>query len=77
MRLISIGNSMGIRIPKPIITQARLDQGEFELKVVEEGVLLSPIKKNRQGWAEIAKTHGQQELLLDGPNQFDTEEWHW
>ena len=77
MRLIRVGNSMGVRIPKPIIVQFGLDQGELEMKVVQEGVLLTPIKKPRQGWAEIAEAHGSQKLLLDGFNQFDNEEWTW
>ena len=51
-RLVQIGNSKGIRIPKLLIEQAHLDEGELELKVVEGGLLISPRRRPREGWAE-------------------------
>jgi antitoxin MazE len=55
--LIKIGNSQGIRIPKPLIQQARLEGKELELHVVSEGILVSPAKRPREGWQEsIQKT---------------------
>ena len=53
--LIQIGNSKGIRIPKHLITQARLENTELELVVVEEGLLLKPVQKLRSGWEEATK----------------------
>jgi len=50
--LIRIGNSQGIRIPKPIIEQAELEDKELVFKVVEESLLIQPVSKARQGWAE-------------------------
>jgi antitoxin MazE len=53
--LIKIGNSQGIRIPQPLIKQANLQDKEFEIQVVENGLLITPIKKSRKGWEEQFK----------------------
>jgi antitoxin MazE len=53
--LIKIGNSQGIRIPQPLIKQAGLQDKEFEIQVVDNGLLITPIKKTRKGWAEQFK----------------------
>ena len=51
--LIAIGNSQGIRIPKPMIKQAHLSDVELELVVVKDGLLIKPIEQaNRKIWAE-------------------------
>ena len=50
--LIRIGNSQGIRIPKAIIEQARLEDKKLEFKVIDEGLLIHPVKTPRQGWQE-------------------------
>ena len=54
--LIKIGNSQGIRIPQPLIKQANLQDKEFEIQVVENGLLITPIKKTRTGWEEQFKS---------------------
>jgi len=54
--LITIGNSQGIRIPKPIIKQANLADKELEFVVVQDGLLIKPIKDpNRETWEENIK----------------------
>ena len=53
--LIKIGNSQGIRIPQPLIKQANLQDKEFEIQVVDNGLLITPIKKSRKGWEEQFK----------------------
>lgn len=81
MRLTKIGNSPGVRIPKPIIQQTGLDKHEFERRVVNNGLLLSPLKSHRQEWAAAAQEQYQVEKegkpILDGPNEFDEQEWTW
>ncbi|BBB24286.1 antitoxin [Isorropodon fossajaponicum endosymbiont JTNG4] len=69
--LIQIGNSQGIRIPKPIIEQAHLSGLELELKVVNEGLLIKPHKSitARDGWQESIKNH----IKLFGKEQIDSE----
>jgi antitoxin MazE len=88
-KLVKIGNSRGVRLPKTIIEQAGLRENNVELIVRDDEIILrSPQrrKKNpRAGWDEafrqaIAK-HGppepidpEWELL---PNDFDEKEWTW
>lgn len=50
--LIRIGNSQGIRIPKAVIEQARLQDKQLEFKILDDGLLIQPVKKNREGWKE-------------------------
>ena len=62
-----IGNSFGVVIPKPLLSQAGLT-GEAEM-TVEHGaiVLRKPRKTVRSGWAEAAQvvaTRAEDELLM-------------
>lgn len=78
--LTKIGNSQGIRIPKPIIKQADLEGKEIEFEVVEEGLLLRPVKRNRQNWEKdiVSKLQGQDEALDDEMlNDSDLDTWEW
>ena len=55
-KIIQIGNSQGIRIPKPIIALADLDDKELDFVVMDSGLLITPQKKARVGW-EIDDAH--------------------
>ena len=50
--LIQIGNSQGVRIPKPLIEEAHFVGAELTIKVVSEGILISPQRNPREGWRE-------------------------
>ncbi len=50
--LVKIGNSQGIRIPKPLVEQAHLEGKELKLQLVSEGLLIIPKKEARDGWKE-------------------------
>ena len=49
-KIIKIGNSQGIRIPKPIIALAELEDQELDFVVLGSGLLITPEKKVRIGW---------------------------
>lgn len=49
-KIIQIGNSQGIRIPKPLIALANLEGNELEYVVMDSGLLITPEKKVRVGW---------------------------
>ena len=49
-KIIQIGNSQGIRVPKPIIELANLGDKELEFVVMDSGLLITPEKKVRVGW---------------------------
>ena len=68
--LVKIGNSHGIRIPKPLIEQACLDGRELKLQLVDNGLLISPEKAVREGWKEAI----EQQVLARGHDSLD-EEW--
>jgi antitoxin MazE len=79
-RLVRIGNSRGVRLPRPLIEEAGLPD-EVELHVEDRAIVISPAKRVRAGWAEAAaRAHaaGDDEPLLGGVgNRFDDEEWKW
>ena len=79
--LVRIGNSRGIRIPKPIIEQCGFGE-KVELRVENHRLIVSPQRSPRQDWEEMFRAAGSSaadELLLDGvgANEFDREEWKW
>jgi len=78
--LVRIGNSRGIRIPKPIIEQCGFGE-VVELRVENDRLVISPERRPRQGWAEAfraARRASHDDLLLgDFPNDFDHKEWEW
>ena len=54
-KIIKIGNSQGIRIPKPIIALANLENIELDFVVLDSGLLITPDKKARVGWINKVK----------------------
>lgn len=58
--LVKIGNSQGIRIPKPLIQQARLEGKELDIQVVNQGLLVTPSKKPREGWEKAIEAASNQ-----------------
>lgn len=79
VELTRIGNSRGIRIPKPLIDQCGFSDA-VEVRVVSEGLVIAPVRAPRQGWREaFSKSAKQDEALLQGlpENKFDHDEWTW
>ncbi|MGH7128094.1 MAG: AbrB/MazE/SpoVT family DNA-binding domain-containing protein, partial [Planctomycetaceae bacterium] len=67
--IVRIGNSQGIRIPKPLIEQIGLS-GEVEIAVEGESLVIRPAVKPRADWSaafqEMAR-RGDDALLDHGP----------
>lgn len=79
-RIVQIGNSKGIRVPKLLLEHAHLPD-EVELQAEHGRLIVRAVQGPRAGWAEAAKamhTRGD-DLLLDAaaPGQFDEKEWRW
>ncbi len=76
-RLIRIGNSRGVRLAKPVLEQAGLDD-EVEIRVESGAIIITAAASPRTGWAEAAAKYGPSHLL-DAPSvtRFDDEEWAW
>lgn len=81
-RLIKIGNSQGIRIPKPLIQQAGLENVEITLTIVSEGILIKPQKKPRADWDrqiaefnKVGKDPAYDNEWLDADLGEESDEW--
>ncbi len=79
-KIIRIGNSQGIRVPKALLDQAQLPE-EIELSAQPGRLLVRAARRARAGWAEAAKMMRARghDRLLDAPTaiRFDEEEWTW
>jgi antitoxin MazE len=80
-RLVRIGNSRGVRLPKLLLEQSQL--GEEVLLEAQEGqIVIRALPGAREGWAEQFKAmaeHGD-DALLDADaatTTWDEEEWEW
>jgi antitoxin MazE len=79
--LIRIGNSRGIRIPKPVIEECQLG-GTVDLRTEDNRLVISAESSTRAGWEEAfqqAASKKRKPLLLERlpANEFDREEWTW
>jgi antitoxin MazE len=79
-RLVRIGNSRGIRLPKPLIEEVGLEE-EVELRIRDGAIVISASNAPRAGWEAAAKEMRarDEDRLLDPlvPTAFDAEEWEW
>jgi antitoxin MazE len=81
-RIVRIGNSQGVRIPKPLLDQTGL-QGEVEIKAHENSLIISATRKPREGWEEAFRTMAERgdDRLLDPDvpslTSWDDTEWEW
>jgi len=81
-RLTPIGNSQGVRIPKPLLQQSGLGP-EVELVVDGDRIVIRPARRPREAWDEAFRAMASRgddaplagELL--GPTEWDREEWEW
>ncbi len=78
-RIVSIGNSQGIRIPKPLLEQAGLE-GDVELHAERGRIVIAAVRRARAGWAEAAAAlhaRGEDGVIATPAPAFDADEWEW
>jgi antitoxin MazE len=79
-RIVRIGNSRGIRLPKPLIEEARLPE-EVEVRARDGTIIIAPAARPRAGWSEAARRlrERDEDRLLEPPTRtrFDDEDWKW
>jgi len=82
-KVIKIGNSRGIRIPKSIIDQSGI-KNEVELEVKDDTIIIKSLSSVRQNWdiafQKMAKKNDDQLLDEDSllsQSTWDDEEWTW
>ncbi len=79
-RIVRIGNSRGIRVPKSLLDEAQLPE-EVELHAEQGRLIVRAARGPRSGWAEAAKAMRAEgtDSVLDAPTgtRFDDEDWEW
>lgn len=81
-RIIKIGNSHGVRIPKALLEESGLS-GDVDMSVREGTIVIAAAGQARAGWDEAFRQmalHGD-DGLLDGDvttsDDFDAGYWTW
>ena len=81
-RIIRIGNSQGVRIPKALLEESGLS-GDVDMVVRDGALVISPAGRPRLGWDDAFRrmaAHAD-DALLDAetplPTAFDEESWEW
>ncbi len=79
-RIVRIGNSQGVRIPKVLLEEAGVD-GDVELRAESGRIVIEAARQPRAGWAEAAAEmradEDDQLIIPERANRFDREEWDW
>ena len=81
-RIVKIGNSQGIRIPKLLLDQVDLGT-EVELAVQQNRIVIRPAYRARHSWEQAFMAMAEQgddrmfddDVLL--PTAWDEGEWEW
>lgn len=79
-RIVKVGNSQGIRIPKPLLEQSGIDT-EVEIEVNDDRLIIRAVGRSRVGWdqAFAAMAERKDDVLLDDAlaTTWDSVEWEW
>jgi antitoxin MazE len=82
-KVVKIGNSRGIRIPKSLIDESGL-KSEVDLEVLDGQIIIKSISRSRESWDSSFKkmAKNKDDILLDSDtltrqSKWDKEEWEW
>jgi len=80
-KIIKIGNSKGLRIPKVLLKQLNI-RDEVELEIQEKQLVIRPVYAPRKAWSsqfEQMSINNDDQLLDDALNltTWDNDEWEW
>lgn len=81
-KLIQIGNSRGVRIPKSLLQEVNLGE-QFEMVAFQDEIILRPSRRPRAGWEERFRemaAHEDDRLVdraAEAPTDFEQGEWEW
>src|SRR5260221_8288683 len=76
-KIVRIGNSQGVRLPKLMIEEAGLNK-DVELRVEDGQIVIAASRIARAGWADAAqRAHAaaDDQLQSSGATRFDATEW--
>jgi antitoxin MazE len=81
-RIVRIGNSQGIRIPKPILEQSGITE-DVDIEVENDRIIIRPLSKPRTGWDQAFRkmAENSDDKLIEGDesisHSWDETEWQW
>lgn len=81
-RIVRIGNSQGVRIPKPLLEQTGL-RGEVEIIAEDDSLVIRPVKRPREDWAAAFQDMARRgdDALIDAVvptlSDWDEDKWEW
>ncbi len=81
-RIVKIGNSKGIRIPKPILEQSGITE-DVDIEVQDNQILIRSLLKPRSGWDKAFRKMAENgdDMLIDAgesvSHSWDETEWQW
>jgi antitoxin MazE len=79
-KIVKVGNSRGIRIPRTLLEQAGLID-EVEMSVEGNKLIIHPARTPRQSWSEqfASMAENLDDRLLDDVTsaEWDENEWEW
>jgi antitoxin MazE len=80
-RIIKVGNSQGIRIPKLLLEQSGISEN-VEIEVRDNQIVITAASRARNGWAEAfaqIASNEDEDIWLDDSiaTLWDEEEWEW
>jgi antitoxin MazE len=80
--IVRIGNSRGIRLPKPILEQCAFED-EVEMEVQRGQLIIRSPHRPRQGWERVFKLMAERrddrlpDRVAESGAAWDEEEWEW
>jgi antitoxin MazE len=81
-RVVKIGNSQGIRIPKTLLDQTGI-LDDVELEVEKNQIVIRPLSNPRRDWENAFKAMADRgdDVLMNGDehlsHSWDDEQWQW
>jgi len=82
-KIIRIGNSQGVRIPKPLIEESGITE-EIEMILRDNEIVLRSAETTRKNWEASFEKMAERDddILLDQseaeiPSEWDEAEWTW
>jgi antitoxin MazE len=81
-RIVKIGNSQGVRIPKLLLDRSNLAE-EVELEAEDDRIIIRSTRQPRHDWERAFRAMAERgdDSLLDGGSparsQWDEAEWQW
>ena len=78
--VIPIGNSRGIRLPKAILEQLKIED-TLEMEVDDKRLILKPVNRTpRDGWEAALKSMNKNSddgLIIKESHETEAFEWEW